>query len=115
MWPATLVQSRYPRTVFYVITGLLVVDMTMGLHLVALLPWATTVYNAGRNTSAASLRWVLVGFNAFVFLWVFVLPGQVGQAVNGLLQVAITSLIAMWWGSEVRAETNVPRRNASHL
>lgn len=99
---ATGFQTRYPLGVFFVITSCLMLDMALGLHLAVLIPWANTVYNAGRYTSGALLRWFLLGFNVLVFLWVYAFSGDANSALNGLLQVALTSLIAIWWGTEVR-------------
>src|SRR5699024_7000042 len=95
-------QTRYPLGVFYAITGCLLVDMALGLHLAVLIPWANTVYNAGRYTPGTRLRWLLLAFNALVFCWIWVFSGEIAAALNGLLQIALTSLIAVWWGSEVR-------------
>lgn len=99
---ATGFQTRYPLGVFYAITGCLLVDMALGLHLAVLIPWANTVYNAGRYTPGTRLRWLLLAFNALVFCWIWVFSGEIAAALNGLLQIALTSLIAVWWGSEVR-------------
>ena len=76
--------------------------MALGLHLAVLIPWANTVYNAGRYTAGPRLRWILLAFNVGVFCWVWVFSDDVNAALSALLQVALTSLIAVWWGSEVR-------------
>lgn len=99
---ATSVQTRYPLGVFYVITALFVLDMVLGLHVCTLMAWANTVYNAARNTSGALVRWLLLSFSVLVFVWILVVSGELSAALSGLLQVTITALIAIWWGSEVR-------------
>ena len=99
---ATCWQTRYPLAVFCAITGCVVVDMALGLHLAVLIPWANTVYNAGRYTAGARLRWILLAFNLGVFCWVWIFSNDINAGLNALLQVALTSLIAVWWGSEVR-------------
>ncbi|GAA2043335.1 histidine kinase [Yaniella flava] len=99
---ATCVQSRYPLGVFYAITALFIADMVLGFHLVMLIAWANTAYNAARYAAGSLLRWSLVGFGVMTFGLVYLVSGSVSSATNALLQVVLTAVIAVWWGSEVR-------------
>lgn len=99
---ATSVQSRYPLGVFLTISGVFVVDMALGLHVGVLIAWANTAYNAARYASGKLFRWSLLGFGLVIFVWVYGFSGSVSSALTALLQVAMTSMIAIWWGTEVR-------------
>lgn len=99
---ATCMQTRYPVPVYVVVTGLVIIDMTMGLHLAVLLVWAHAVYNVARYTSGKLLRWSLAGFCLFVFGWIFGFTGDLAAALSAILQVVLIAVISLWWGSEVR-------------
>lgn len=99
---ATCVQTRYPLGVFFAITACFIVDMVLGLHMVVLVAWANTAYNAARYAAGKLFRWSLLGFGVLVFVWVYVFSGSISSALTALLQVAFTSMIAIWWGTEVR-------------
>lgn len=99
---ATCWQSRYPLAVYFTVTAGVMIDMTIGLHLGVLLAWANSVYNAGRYTDGKVLRWSLVVFGATVFCWIFGVSGDATAGLTGMLQIAFTAVISLWWGVEVR-------------
>ncbi|OAV59947.1 sensor histidine kinase [Enteractinococcus helveticum] len=99
---ATWYQTRYPLAVYWIITGVLIIDMTMGVHLAVLLVWGNAVYNTARYTPGRMLRWSLVGIGLAIFVWIVALTGDLGRSVGGIFQVVVVAVISLWWGSEVR-------------
>jgi len=99
---ATCYQTRYPLAVYWVITGVLIIDMTMGMHLAVLLVWGNAVYNTARYTPGRILRWSLAVIGLVIFVWIIALTGDLARGVGGIFQVVVVALISLWWGSEVR-------------
>ena len=99
---ATCFQTRYPLAVYWIITGVLVIDMTMGMHLAVLLVWGNAVYNTARYTPGRPLRWSLVIIGLALFIWIMAFTGDLAVAVGGIFQVVVVAVVSLWWGSEVR-------------
>lgn len=91
----TCYQTRYPLAVYWIITGVLIIDMTMGVHLAVLLVWGNAVYNTARYTPGRILRWSLVVIGLAIFVWIVALTGDLGRGVGGIFQVVVVAVISL--------------------